>query len=394
MRVLHVTPYFAPAFQYGGPPRSVLGLCRALQQSGVEVEVYTTTANGSDPELPPAMQTPVLCQDVPTRYFPLRPPRRFFCSRMASQLSRSLSSFDLVHIHTLWNLVSWPAAAAARRAHVPYVISPRGMLEGAARAHRRWRKRFAYPLIERHNLRHAALLHATSEVERNTLGQLGLDVPICMLPNGIERLTDRKALRNRFRQRLQLPADVPLIAWIGRIHPIKRLDLLASAFTQVWAVLPHAHLVIAGPDENHYRARVQPLFRAVAKNVHWVGALESDGKQALLADANALVVCSDTESFAMVVVEALAAGVPTVVTRNSPWQKMETARCGYWTEHEPQAIVAALLEVLTHPEMAASMGERAQQLVKSEFLWSSIAAGMTQQYSTVLEQFRGRRVVA
>jgi hypothetical protein len=50
--------------------------------------------------------------------------------------------------------------------------------------------------------------------------------------------------------------------------------------------------------------------------------------------------------------------------------------------------------VLTHPEMAASMGERAQRLVQSEFLWSAIAARMSQQYSTVLEQFRCRRIVA
>ena len=388
MRVLHVTPYFAPAFHYGGPPRSVLGLCRGLQQAGVEVEVYTTTANGSNPELPAAMETPVLCQDVPTRYFPLRTPRRFFCSRMGFQLSRGLASFDLVHIHTLWNLTSSPAAAAARRSGVPYVISPRGMLESAARKHRHWRKRFAYALMERHNLRNAALLHATSEIERNTLGQLGLDVPICMLPNGIERLADRHAQRNRFRQTLELPADVPLIAWIGRIHPIKRLDLLASAFAQLRAVLPHAHLVIAGPDEGHYRARVEPLFRAAAHHVHWIEALDDNGKQALLADADALVLCSESESFAMIVVEAMAAGVPTVVTRNSPWQQIETARCGYWTEHKPQAIAAALVEVLTRPAAAASMGERARQLIQSEFLWSSIAAGMAQQYSTVLERFR------
>ena len=47
MRVLHVTPYFAPAFVYGGPPRSVLGLCRALRRAGAQVDVVTTTANGS-----------------------------------------------------------------------------------------------------------------------------------------------------------------------------------------------------------------------------------------------------------------------------------------------------------------------------------------------------------
>src|SRR5437868_10214686 len=76
MRVLHVTPYFAPAFRYGGPPRSILGVCRALGDAGVDVEVFTTTANGDEP-LAPAPEG-LVYDGVRVRYFPLAWPRRYW----------------------------------------------------------------------------------------------------------------------------------------------------------------------------------------------------------------------------------------------------------------------------------------------------------------------------
>src|ERR1700704_2446706 len=96
LRVLHVSAYFAPAFRYGGPPRSVLGLCQALVRAGVEVEVFTTTANGDDP-LPPAPDG-VDYQGVRARYFPLARPQRYWrAAGLADALARAAPAADLVH---------------------------------------------------------------------------------------------------------------------------------------------------------------------------------------------------------------------------------------------------------------------------------------------------------
>ena len=88
MRVLHVTPYFAPAFRYGGPPRSILGLCRALGDAGVDVEVFTTTANGDEP-LAPAPEG-IVHEGVRVRYFPLAWPKRYWrASGLGAALGRA-----------------------------------------------------------------------------------------------------------------------------------------------------------------------------------------------------------------------------------------------------------------------------------------------------------------
>jgi glycosyltransferase involved in cell wall biosynthesis len=81
-------------------------------------------------------------------------------------------------------------------------------------------------------------------------------VSVATLPNGVDAPADEDLVRGRFRQRLGLAAEAPLIVFLGRLHPIKRLDLLAAAFAEVRARQRAARLVVAGPDEDGYRRRV------------------------------------------------------------------------------------------------------------------------------------------
>ncbi|HEY8171760.1 MAG TPA: glycosyltransferase, partial [Dehalococcoidia bacterium] len=159
LRVVHVCAYFAPAFVYGGPPRSILGLCAAQQRAGLDVRVVTTTANGND-ELP---------ADADGRYDGVRvqycargwPRSAFRAPALGAVVRTLLKSADVVHLHGLWNAAIWAAAAEARRARRPYVLSPRGMLSPAALAHDAWRKRVAYLAFDRAVIRGAAMFHAT-----------------------------------------------------------------------------------------------------------------------------------------------------------------------------------------------------------------------------------------
>src|SRR5215212_4181629 len=120
MHVVHVTPYFAPAFRYGGPPRTVLGLCHALRAAGVEIEVVTTTANGDSPL--PASQEGDDYEGIPVHYAAAAFPRRYFGAALALPLRAALQRADICHIHGLWNAPEWRAASAARARGVPYVI--------------------------------------------------------------------------------------------------------------------------------------------------------------------------------------------------------------------------------------------------------------------------------
>jgi glycosyltransferase involved in cell wall biosynthesis len=384
MRVLHVTPYFAPAFNYGGPPRSILGLCKALLKVGVEVEVFTTTANGVL-DLPASMEGTNVYEGVPVRYFSRAFPRRLFGAIGLAETIRSvLGGYDLLHIHGLWNLPAWVASQPARRIGLPYVISPRGMLESGSLAHNSWRKRLAYLIAERRNLSKATLLHATSEREGETLRSYGFDAEIAVLPNGVNIWEEDAPPRGAFRCRYGLDEGAKLIVFLGRIHPIKRLDILAEAFSQAHEAIPDTRLVIAGPDECGHREALEPMFARFSNAVYWIGEVGGADKQSLLRDADVLVMCSDSESFGMSVVEAMAAGVPVVVTRTCPWREIETTRCGFWIAQDSSEIANAVKYILNHPAEAEAMGERGKLQARAKYDWDSIARKMADHYAAAI----------
>jgi glycosyltransferase involved in cell wall biosynthesis len=380
VRVLHVSPYFAPAFRYGGPPRSILGLCRGLVAAGVDVEVFTTTANGDEPL--PAAPEGVVYEDVSVRYFPLAWPQRYWrANGLRGALRTAADRADLLHIHGLWNMTSWAGVASARAARKPYVISPRGMLRPEAMQRHREMKSLAYWGIERANLESATLLHATSELEKTDLTQYG--PPVAIIPNGVTPSNATPEAIAGFRGRAGLQESDAVVTFLGRLHPIKRLDVLADAFTIVHRMNASARLVIAGPDEGGYRARVESRFAPVSTATRWLGAVGSDDIAALLATTRVLVQCSDSESFGMSVAEALGAGVPVVVAKSSGWSAVESVGCGYSVAQDSAAIADGILGVLgaQHPRV---MRERARDWARRTFAWEAVAHAMVDAYHTAI----------
>jgi glycosyltransferase involved in cell wall biosynthesis len=169
------------------------------------------------------------------------------------------------------------------------------------------------------------------------------------------------------------------VTFLGRLHPIKRLDLLAEAFAIVHRANPSARLVIAGPDEGGYRDCVEHLFAPVSSATRWLGAVGSDDIAALFASSRVLVQCSDSESFGMSVAEALAAGVPVVVSTSSGWSVVETIGCGYSVPQQAAAIADGVLRVL-HDGDAQLMRRRARDWASRTFAWDAVARAMRDAY--------------
>jgi glycosyltransferase involved in cell wall biosynthesis len=168
----------------------------------------------------------------------------------------------------------------------------------------------------------------------------------------------------RLRASLGIAMDAPIVLSLGRLHRIKRLDLVASSFVALWRRSPSVHLVIAGPDEQHLRPELETRLASAGAAVHWMGPVDGSVKQALLATSTVLVQCSDSESFGMSVAEALAVGTPVVVTQTCPWEEVERARCGFWVTQSTDAIAHALHAIVTDPEMAAAQGRAARRFIQ------------------------------
>ena len=372
--------YFAPAFVYGGPPRSILGLCAAQQQAGLDVRVVTTTANGDD-ELPEDANATY--DGVRVQYCARAWPRSAFrAPTLGAAVRTLLASADVVHLHGLWNAAIWAAAAEARRARRPYVLSPRGMLSPAALAHDALRKRVAYIAFDRAVIQGAAMLHATSRSELDDLASRVGASRTCYVPNGVALsppvMTDACETRRQFGL-----GSGPFVLFLGRIHPIKRLDLLATAFARVRQQYPETRLVIAGPDEDSYRSRLGPLFAPLGDAVTWTGAVAEPEKRKLLDACAMLVLCSNSESFGMSAAEAMAASRPVVVTRGCPWPDVDSHKTGFWVEQSPDAIADGISAILSDPRRASEMGQRGRALIEERYTWPKAVAQLDEVYRRI-----------
>ena len=378
MRVIHVCAYYAPAYTYGGPARSVHTLCLAQQALGMDVEVFTTTAAGR--ERLEASPDGRLFEGVRVRYFELsRPSALLGACDLGPALGQALADADVVHLHGLFNRTIWDAAARVHAHGARYVLSPRGMLQASALAHHRWRKRAAWRLRDRAIVCRADILHATSSSERETLRQF--DRPsVVLIPNPVigERVTSDEAIATR--RALHIDEHAPIVLSLGRLHRIKRLDLVVAAFRELWARVPAARLIVAGPDEHGLQMALEAALGPARSATQFLGTVDGASKSRLLAASTVLVQASDSESFGMSVAEALATGIPVVVTRTCPWEDIEKWQCGFWVPQSSDAIAAALRRVIGNPGLAAEQGNAGRRLADERFSPRAVATAWHEVY--------------
>lgn len=386
MKLLHVIPTYVPAWRHGGPVLAVHGLCKALAARGHEVTVFTTDVHGPGIlDVPRASASAV--DGISVWYFPVRFPRRIYRSpTMGAALACRVASFDVVHLHSVF---LWPTAAAARAAEdagVPYLVAPRGMLVGdLLRRRGRSRKLLWIRLVERHTLARAAGLHATSQLEVDEISRLGLPLPpVFVVPNGVE-IESCGASREA-----ELAAPVraalarrPLLLYLGRLSWKKGLDRLVSAL----ALIPGATLAIAGNDEEGCRARLerQAAGNGVTDRVVFLGPVQGADKAGLLHGADAFVLASYSENFGNAVLEAMAAGLPVVVTPEVALADVvrETG-AGLVTAGDPPSLAASIRSLLADSKGRRAMGRRGAEAAAQRFAWRSVAASMEAVYETVL----------
>lgn len=387
VKILHVVPSYAPAWRYGGPIRSVHGLCRALCGAGHEVHVYTTDADGPG-NLDVPLATPVRMDGVHVWYFPTRLLRRLYWSpRMGDMLRKHAGGFDIIHLHSIYLWPTLAGARAARRARVPYVLSPRGMLmPSLIRAKSRWLKSAWIRIFERSNLAHAAATHFTSHAEAAEAAKLDLDLRrVLVVPNGADdediATSDPRSEPVDFTRLAQ-----PFLLFIGRLSREKGLDRLVRCLVHA----PACRLVIAGDGQDKgLRAGLESiaLDAGVAARITFLGAVHGRDKARLLERAAALVLPSYAESFGNVVLEAMAAGRAVVVTPEvGAAEVVRSSGAGIVVDGEPRSLGEAIDALLRAPERAAQMGARGRAAYESLFTWTAIARQMLAAYEQITRE--------
>ena len=421
MKVIQVVPSIGK--EAAGPSYSVPGLCRGLQANGVTTELY-------------------FLDDVPDHllaasYQVVNYPRQDkinlgWSPKMLQGLKKACQGAEVVHSNGLCMLPNVYPLWAKRGTNCKLVVAPRGTL-AAWSLKKGWLKKKIFGwLLQNAVLRHADMFHATCEKEYEEIRARGYKQPVAIVPIGMDLPTrrgkttehteytegccaqgcqcDGKPQNTQKTQKGPCGQDcqrgnkttegasrqLPLatehnrlrrIVFFGRVHKVKAVDHLVKAWGKLQKSLPDWELVVAGPDCGAKGELEAIIAEEQISRVRFVGEINGQAKYDFLTEADIYVLPSHTENFGVTVAEALACGTPTIASQGTPWEGLETEKCGKWVSIGVDPLVEALRELtsLTDDERAA-MGERGRAWIQRDFAWDGIGAKMKAAYAWLLGQ--------
>lgn len=378
MKLLMTSQAFLPACAHGGVPRASFGLARGLAELGHELRVVTTNRNGSD-ELDVETDRFVKYEGLDVCYCRAWKGSYLYSRSAKAILAQEFEKSDCVlHQGTTWTHLGLLSGQLTRqRGNIRQIIWPHGVFSPGALAISPVKKRMFWAMVGRGWYRRAEAVAAVSELEAEHIRAMGIAGRVEVLGTGVDmsvlvQEASRAELRRRFGQQI----GGRIILSLGRLCPIKGLGYLIEAFGRIKERSNQSALVLAGPDEKGYQAKLQAQVDSLGlrENVLFTGPVEGRNKAGLLRTAHVLVMPSDSEGTGTSALEAAGCGTPVVLTHGcGVAEDLVGAGAGIAVNQDSREIAEAIRMVMSDKEMQKQMGRNGKTFVEDKYSWSAVA---------------------
>jgi len=386
MKVLQVIP--SVSLVQGGPSRAIRLIESVLQVRGVDSLTATSDDDGPKRRQQVRLGKPVADGASTRIYFRKRLEFYTVMSGMTTWLWRNVRRFDVVHVHALFSFASTVAAAIALARGVPYIIRPLGTLSAYGISTRRpWLKRISLALIERPLLLRAAAIHCTSEAESAEVRKLEPEAKVITISLAVSG-EDTPIASSETVSFHELPGRT-VVLYLSRIDRKKNLESLLSAWSTLVSRHSSALLVIAGDGPADYVAELQAicLKHGTSDSIRWLGHVDGEAKRGLLAQSDIFVLPSYSENFGIAAVEAMAAGLPSVLSHGvAVSRELAEQGAGLVCSPDPKSIAEAIDSLLADDRLRTRCGAAAARLAAERFSPQALGDQLVALYSRVGRQ--------
>jgi len=388
-KILHCTPTYAPAWNFGGPVLSVSQLCEGLVQLGHDVEVFTSDAglkNHSDI----STNCPTVRNGVKVTYFERIPGLGIHCPGMENAVRKRIKNFDLVHVTGVWQRTSYAICKTAQKYGIPYVVSLRGALGPYSWGQKTLKKAIYYLLREKSNVNNAAAVHYTALQELEECEWLRLPGEPVIVPNGLDTKLWCPAppgAAKQWRAQNGIAPDELVFLNVGRLHHKKGLDLLPKALAPLrnkrW------RMIFVGGDDDGTKDKLQKLFQTfdLTDHLSFLDACQPSELPVIYSASDLFILPSRHENFGNVIIEALACGCPVVISdKVGLHREISAASTGWVLPRKSPAWTNCLQKLLMHPEELEVKASRARSWVEAELSMRKAAFKMADCYSRIVAE--------
>lgn len=390
MNILHITPVHYPTTYWGGPTFSVYHLNNALAQiPGVKIKVLTTNSAG------PKVSDRLSAEEMRTPF----PYEVFFSRRLAGnsvsvgllkQILHWIRWADVVHLTATFSFPTIPTLLLCRLYSKPVVWSLRGALLDDQNRHefdsqgrtKHWLKAAWTGICLSLITPRRVALHVTTEQEQKSVVKLYPRAHYAVVPNGVEGPEAPPIRANN------LSGGGLRLMFIGRLAPKKGIENLLHAMTQVdtSVSLDLYGTATVGQGGKNYGKGLVKLAKELGlldKVVSFHGQVNGEAKMQAFMDADVCVIPSYSENFCIVVAEALAMGLPVIVSDRLSWGDVAKRECGLVVRNDPDSLAQAIEKMRTLE--LDDMGKRGWDWMKGEYEWDAIAGKMHGVYRNLLK---------
>jgi glycosyltransferase involved in cell wall biosynthesis len=359
IKILEVIPSISPAF--GGPSEVIINLTRELRVLGIDAEIATTNDNLAGVMDVPLKQR-VIYQQVPVWFFPRFPIRMkeyLFSAELTYWLWRNVKNYNILNSHYLFTYPSDCLSLMARVHHIPYGIRTIGQLTPWSLSQSALKKTVYMALIERQNLNQAAYIHCTTLAEAQDVNRIGIQSPKVVIPLGVNPPTLISNASAKLRSQFSIK---------NQEHQF--------------------HLLIAGSGTDKYVSSLHHLVSEhnLEAQTTFTGFLTGEEKDLLIQGSDIFVLPSYSENFGVVVAEAMAAGLPVILSSEVQISSdISKAQAGIIIDHEDQ-LQSAIIELLQSSQRRQELGKNGKHLAFQKYSWPSIALQFAEVYTQILDQ--------
>lgn len=391
-KILHIIPSINPLG--GGSNLAAIEIVKALRNIGIDAEIATT--NDINLEIIKSSLGEIQeFKNVPIRFFSrlftdFKPLSEFKVSPSYTRwLEQNIQNYKIVHIHSFFSYLCTRGAITARKHNTDYVITPHGQLDSWVINQKKVKKSIYSFLWERKNLNYATAIHCATDKEVNDVQKYGISTPTFITPLAASPIIFEPDARAKVRKMFcEIPSSTPIILFLSRVHPKKRIDFLIQVLYQLNNQCEF-HLIIAGTGNENYvkniKARVSEL--KLQKRVTFAGFVQGQQKELLLQGSDIFVLPSFGENFGIAVVEAMLAGLPIVITPevqiSSDFQNEEV---GFVIPGTIQMWVDTIKKLLESGDMRQRMGDRGKFFAARHYRWEITGERLASLYSKILDK--------
>lgn len=320
MKILIITPTYAPAWKFGGTVAAMTQLAHALNShENSSVTVYTTNASAEERKLDVDVGVPIEVEGVTTFYFDCGRWNNsgYYSVDMMKSLEGNIHQFDIVYISAIWQFLGYKSARICIKNEIPYVMGIHGSFSKELRQKSKFKKTLYHQLLLKPILKKAKAVHVTGEQEiKDSGGWLDKYVSI-KVPNIINSekyyVIDNSSIKQKFKKNYHIPEQSKIILTVCRPDWMKRVDILLESIKDN----DDYYLVYVGNEDSNIVDGWKDKAKDLGINKRFVCTGELRGEDLIIAynSADLFSLISSNENFSMVVVEALLCGTPTLISK-------------------------------------------------------------------------------